>query len=77
MTANIDFYSLSVASMRASITATGGTNRCYGKTAQYKAESNLPTGGLVSLQDQSSDTTDLRVIYTAKQVTKLVLLCAL
>jgi hypothetical protein len=64
VTSNIDFYNLSVADMRASITALGGTNRCYGKTAQYKAGSNLLAGRLVALQDQSTDTNiDLRVVY--------------
>ena len=63
VTSNIDFYNLSVASMRTSITALGGTNRCYGKTAQFTAGSNLLAGRLVSLQDQTSDTTDLRVVY--------------
>ena len=52
-----------VADMWASITALGGTNRCHGKTAQYKAGTTLLAGRLVSLQDQTSDTTDLRVGY--------------
>ena len=51
--------------MRASISALGGTlNRCYGRTAQYKAGANLLAGRLVALQDQSTDTNiDLRVVY--------------
>ena len=46
------------------ITSLGGTNRCYGKTAQYNAGANLLAGRLVALQDQSTDTNiDLRVVY--------------
>jgi hypothetical protein len=61
---NIDFYNLSVADMRSSITSLGGMNRCYGRTCQYKAGANLLAGRLVSLQDQSTDTNiDLRVVY--------------
>ena len=66
---NIDFYNLSVADMRASITALGGNNLCFGRTCQYKAGSDLLAGRLVALQDQSTDTNiDLRVKLVHRSV---------